>query len=108
MLEHDSIIGNQQWLRPRDLFDSCGSDGRASNYPGGRDGWSVSELFVPLSAVLASNLTFAGNDLSGNTFWEFKDQINANRLRRIVQYSPQAHYADVKISRTHTSPASSP
>ena len=41
----------------------------------------------------------AGADLSGNTFWEFKDAINANRLRRIVHYSSDAHYADVKISR---------
>jgi len=39
-----------------------------------------------------------GADLSGNTFWEFKDALNANRLRRIVQYSNEAHYADVKIS----------
>ncbi|KAK8219674.1 hypothetical protein M8818_000648 [Zalaria obscura] len=39
-----------------------------------------------------------GADLAGNTFWEFKDALNANRLRRIVQYSHQAHYADVKIS----------
>ncbi|CAC9886242.1 unnamed protein product, partial [Aureobasidium pullulans] len=30
----------------------------------------------------------------------FKDAINAGRLRRIVQYSSQGHYADVKISRT--------
>lgn len=42
----------------------------------------------------------AGADLSGNTFWEFKDAINAGRMRRIVQYSNQGHYADVKISRT--------
>ncbi|KAH0274182.1 hypothetical protein KCU84_g19818, partial [Aureobasidium melanogenum] len=28
-----------------------------------------------------------GADLSGNTFWEFKDAINAGRMRRIVQYS---------------------
>jgi len=40
----------------------------------------------------------AGADLAGNTFWEFKDAMNANRLRRIVQYSRKAHYADVKIS----------
>lgn len=41
-----------------------------------------------------------GADLSGNTFWEFKDALNANRLRRIVKFSRKAHYADVKISRT--------
>ncbi|KAI4719107.1 hypothetical protein E4T48_04640 [Aureobasidium sp. EXF-10727] len=39
-----------------------------------------------------------GADLSGNTFWEFKDAINAGRMRRIVQYGRQGHYADVKIS----------
>lgn len=41
-----------------------------------------------------------GADLSGNTFWEFKDALNANRLRRIVRYTSKIHYADVKISRT--------
>lgn len=40
-----------------------------------------------------------GADLSGNTFWEFKDHMNANRLRRIVQYSRKTYYSDVKISR---------
>ncbi|TKA30699.1 hypothetical protein B0A50_02419 [Salinomyces thailandicus] len=39
-----------------------------------------------------------GADLAGNTFWEFKDALQANRWRRIVKYSQQAHYADVKIS----------
>ncbi|EME83082.1 uncharacterized protein MYCFIDRAFT_36596 [Pseudocercospora fijiensis CIRAD86] len=39
-----------------------------------------------------------GFDLSGNTFWEFKDALNANRWRRIVRYSRATHYADVKIS----------
>lgn len=41
----------------------------------------------------------AGADLAGNTFWEFKDHLNATRLRRIVKYARQGHYADVKISR---------
>ncbi|KAK4503392.1 hypothetical protein PRZ48_004307 [Zasmidium cellare] len=39
-----------------------------------------------------------GADLAGNTFWEFKDAINAGRLRRIVRYTRKIHYADVKIS----------
>ncbi|GAB7356689.1 hypothetical protein MBLNU459_g7400t1 [Dothideomycetes sp. NU459] len=39
-----------------------------------------------------------GADLAGNTFWEFKDALNANRLRRIVQYNAKTHYSDVKIS----------
>lgn len=41
-----------------------------------------------------------GADLAGNTFWEFKDALNANRWRRIVRYTGKIHYADVKISRT--------
>lgn len=43
--------------------------------------------------------TIAGFDLAGNTFWEFKDALNANRLRRIVHYNRNAHHADIKISR---------
>ncbi|KAK3107971.1 hypothetical protein LTR53_017945 [Teratosphaeriaceae sp. CCFEE 6253] len=39
-----------------------------------------------------------GADLAGNTFWVFKDALHANRWRRIVRYSPKAHYADVKMS----------
>ena len=45
-------------------------------------------------------MKFAGVDLAGNSFWEFKDALNANRFRRIVKYSRHAHYGDVKISRT--------
>ena len=41
----------------------------------------------------------AGSDLSGNTFWEFKDAMNAQRFRRIVKYAKAGHYSDVKISR---------
>lgn len=41
----------------------------------------------------------AGADLSGNTFWEFKDAMNAQRFRRIVKYGRNTHYGDVKISR---------
>lgn len=42
----------------------------------------------------------AGADLSGNTYWEFKDALNSNRFRRIVRYNPKAQYADIKITRT--------
>jgi hypothetical protein len=42
----------------------------------------------------------SGMDLSGNTFWEFTDQINIGRVRRIVEYDKRAHYADVKLART--------
>jgi hypothetical protein len=40
----------------------------------------------------------AGSDLSGNTFWEFKDAMNAQRYRRIVKYAKAGHYSDVKVS----------
>lgn len=42
-----------------------------------------------------------GADLSGNTFWEFRDAIQKGRWRRIVKHTGgrQIHYADVKISR---------
>lgn len=39
-----------------------------------------------------------GQDLQGNTFWEFKDKLNAQRLRRIVRYPRSTHYADIQIS----------
>jgi hypothetical protein len=38
-------------------------------------------------------------DLSGTTFWEFKDSLGSNRLRRIAQPDPKTHYSDVKVSR---------
>ena len=44
----------------------------------------------------------AGADLTGNTFWEFRDAINAGRWRRIVKYPIRVHHADVKISRMCT------
>ncbi|KAI9758959.1 MAG: hypothetical protein M4579_002699 [Chaenotheca gracillima] len=34
----------------------------------------------------------------GNTFWEFKDAVSSNRLRRIVQYSSNTHYSDIQIT----------
>lgn len=48
------------------------------------------------------SLTPPGMDLTGNTFWEFTDQINIGRLRRIVEYDKNAHYADVKLARTYS------
>ncbi|KAJ5905322.1 uncharacterized protein N7473_002238 [Penicillium subrubescens] len=39
-----------------------------------------------------------GQDLAGNTFWEFKDVVNANRFRRIVKFDPKTHYGDVQVS----------
>jgi len=40
----------------------------------------------------------AGQDLQGNTYWEFKDALNHQRLRRIVKYRHQTHFADVQVS----------
>ncbi|KAI9806726.1 MAG: hypothetical protein M1825_006183 [Sarcosagium campestre] len=40
----------------------------------------------------------AGYDLAGNSYWEFKDNLNANRLRRIVQYPRSTHYGDVQLT----------
>ncbi|KAF2426454.1 hypothetical protein EJ08DRAFT_651721 [Tothia fuscella] len=39
-----------------------------------------------------------GFDLTGNTFWEFRDQIAIGRMRRIVHYANEVHYADVKVA----------
>ncbi|KAF2839993.1 hypothetical protein M501DRAFT_1002261 [Patellaria atrata CBS 101060] len=39
-----------------------------------------------------------GSDLTGNTYWEFKDALNQNRVRRIVKYNRHAHLGDVKLS----------
>lgn len=41
---------------------------------------------------------FVGLDLQGNTFWEFKDALSSNRMRRIVQYPSSTHYSEIKIS----------
>ncbi|CAI7614970.1 unnamed protein product [Penicillium bialowiezense] len=40
-----------------------------------------------------------GQDLAGNTFWEFKDVINAARMRRIVRFDPKTHFSDVQVTR---------
>lgn len=47
-------------------------------------------------------MIITGSDLSGNTYWEFKESLSATRLRRIVKYNPKTHYADVKVSRKPT------
>ncbi|MCJ1290853.1 hypothetical protein MMC34_002395 [Xylographa carneopallida] len=39
-----------------------------------------------------------GSDLSGNTFWEFKDSLTAGRLRRIAEADHRIHYSDIKLS----------
>lgn len=42
---------------------------------------------------------FLGEDLAGNTFWEFKDVLNASRFRRIVRFDPKTHFSDVQVTR---------
>lgn len=44
-------------------------------------------------------ITLLGQDLAGNTYWEFKDVANANRFRRIVKFDPKTHYGDVQVTR---------
>ncbi|KAJ5482828.1 hypothetical protein N7539_006274 [Penicillium diatomitis] len=39
-----------------------------------------------------------GQDLNGNTFWEFKDVANASRFRRIVKFDPKTHFGDVQVT----------
>ncbi|KAJ5871412.1 uncharacterized protein N7529_003765 [Penicillium soppii] len=39
-----------------------------------------------------------GQDLAGNTFWEFKDVMNAARFRRIVRFDPKTHFSDVQVT----------
>ncbi|EXJ77853.1 hypothetical protein A1O3_09012 [Capronia epimyces CBS 606.96] len=39
-----------------------------------------------------------GQDLQGNTFWEFKDTLNPGRWRRIVNTNRRTHFSDVQIS----------
>ncbi|KAL2870519.1 uncharacterized protein BJX67DRAFT_345965 [Aspergillus lucknowensis] len=39
-----------------------------------------------------------GYDLAGNTYWEFKDTLNAGRFRRIVKPRPRTHHGDLEVS----------
>lgn len=42
---------------------------------------------------------FVGQDLQGNTYWEFRDTLRPGRLRRMVKYqNRRTHYADVVVS----------
>jgi hypothetical protein len=57
-------------------------------------------VFSPsLSNGGAIKLTIIGQDLAGNTFWEFKDVMNAARFRRIVRFDPKTHFSDVQVTR---------
>ncbi|KAL4972061.1 hypothetical protein BDW66DRAFT_144951 [Aspergillus desertorum] len=39
-----------------------------------------------------------GHDLAGNTYWEFRDRLNAGRFRRILKPPSRTHYGDVEVS----------
>ncbi|RMZ78013.1 hypothetical protein DV737_g4108, partial [Chaetothyriales sp. CBS 132003] len=39
-----------------------------------------------------------GQDLSGNTYWEFKDALRSNRFRRRVRFHGKTHLSDVQVS----------
>jgi NADH dehydrogenase [ubiquinone] 1 alpha subcomplex assembly factor 2 len=41
---------------------------------------------------------YTGSDLTGNTFWEFRDNLSAGRFRRIVQYKDPVHLSDVDVT----------
>ncbi|KKY25075.1 hypothetical protein UCRPC4_g02132 [Phaeomoniella chlamydospora] len=39
-----------------------------------------------------------GQDLQGHTYWELKDTLNAQRMRRMVKYRRSTQYSEVKVS----------
>ncbi|KAF7589752.1 hypothetical protein BBP40_003901 [Aspergillus hancockii] len=55
-------------------------------------------LRLPWRKSFLVEIVETGSDLSGNTFWEFKDALNAARYRRIVKFNPKTHYADVQVN----------
>ncbi|CAI7660358.1 unnamed protein product [Penicillium pancosmium] len=40
----------------------------------------------------------AGVDLAGNTFWEYRDDPNASRWRRMLKPDPKIHLSDVQVT----------
>ncbi|KAJ5574752.1 hypothetical protein N7450_008651 [Penicillium hetheringtonii] len=40
----------------------------------------------------------AGVDLAGNTFWEYKDDMNSSRWRRMLKPDPKVHLSDVQVT----------
>lgn len=65
--------------------------------------WRKKFLVGRLAKVLTKDdlrlLTHSpGQDLAGNTFWEFKDVLNTGRWRRIVQANRHTHFSDVRVS----------
>lgn len=88
-----SILRTQQWLT------ACGSNGRSFACPGASPSWSVSICFLFFLWRLSAANRLLGEDLAGNTFWEFKDVMNAARFRRIVRFDPKTHFSDVQVTR---------
>ncbi|MCJ1442537.1 MAG: hypothetical protein MMC23_003033 [Stictis urceolatum] len=39
-----------------------------------------------------------GMDLQGTTYWEFRDQINVGKMRRIAKHPRSRDYSDVEVS----------
>lgn len=56
----------------------------------------VQHLETPREAALTD--VFPGQDLHGNTYWEFKDALNHNRWRRMVQGRRRTPLSDVQVS----------
>lgn len=56
-------------------------------------------VFPVASQCLSPANRLLGEDLAGNTYWEFKDVMNAARFRRIVRYDPKTHFSDVQVTR---------
>ena len=50
--------------------------------------------------IRLTRITSLGVDLAGTTFWEFKDSLNANRMRRIAKHNRKTQYSDIQTSRT--------
>jgi hypothetical protein len=58
---------------------------------------SIAPIIWPVARHRSNKAS--GYDLQGNTFWEFKDALNAGRQRRIVKYNSWTHHGDVKVPR---------
>lgn len=88
-----SILHTQQWLT------AYGLNGRSFACPGASPSWSVSIRLLFFVSRLSTANRVLGEDLAGNTFWEFKDVLNAARFRRIVRFDPKTHFSDVQVTR---------
>lgn len=53
---------------------------------------------IPLLLEVQPLIPATGQDLAGNTYWEFKDALKAERYRRIVRYTKRTHLSDAGVS----------